>query len=96
LIEAIKRNGKPAMTKTGNDSEFVGKVMDKWLYEKSIEHELSRLAKPTDNAMVESFNGRLRQERLNEHWFMSLADAKEKTEAWRQAYTENRPHSALD
>ena len=50
----------------------------------------------TDNAMVESFNGRLRQECLNEHWFMSLADAQDKIEAWRRFYNEARPHSALD
>jgi putative transposase len=46
--------------------------------------------------MVESFNGRLRQECLNEHWFMSLADAQDKIEAWRRFYNEARPHSALD
>ncbi|WP_236688080.1 integrase core domain-containing protein, partial [Xanthomonas vesicatoria] len=50
---------------------------------------------PTDNAMVESFNGRLRQECLNEHWFLSLADARSKIEAWRRFYNEERPHSAL-
>ena len=46
--------------------------------------------------MVESFNGRLRQECLNEHWFMNLADALTKIEAWRRFYNEARPHSALD
>ncbi|WP_425519683.1 integrase core domain-containing protein, partial [Xanthomonas euvesicatoria] len=50
---------------------------------------------PTDNAMVESFNGRLRQECLNAHWFLSLADARSKIEAWRRFYNEERPHSAL-
>ena len=49
-----------------------------------------------DNAIVESFNGRLRQECLNEHWFMSLEDAQHKIEAWRAHYNESRPHSALD
>lgn len=58
--------------------------------------DFSRPGKPTDNAMVESFNGRLRQECLNEHWFMSLEDAKDKIEAWRRHYNEGRPHSALD
>jgi putative transposase len=57
---------------------------------------LSRPGKPTDNAMVESFNGRLRQECLNQHWFLSLEDAKVKIEAWRRDYNEVRPHSALD
>lgn len=50
----------------------------------------------TDNATVESFNGRLRQECLNENWFLSLADAREKVEAWRTFYNQVRPHSALE
>ena len=70
--------------------------MDKWVYENGIQIEFSRPGKPTDNAMVESFNGRLRQEWLNEHWLMSLADAKGQIEAWRQYYNETRPHSALN
>ena len=77
-------------------SEFISKVMDKWAYERGIELDFSRPGKPTDNAMVESFNGRLRQECLNEHWFMSLQDARNKIEAWRGFYNEVRPHSALD
>jgi putative transposase len=51
--------------------------------------------KPTDNAKVESFNGRLRQECLTVHWFLSLDDAKAKIQAWRKDYNEVRPHSAL-
>jgi putative transposase len=70
--------------------------MDKWAYERGIEMDLSRPGKPADNAMVESFNGRLRQECLNQHWFMSLDDAKAKIEAWRRDYNETRPHSALN
>ena len=53
------------------------------------------LGKPTDNAYVESFNARFRQECLNEHWFLRLEDACEKVEEWRRDYNENRPHSAL-
>jgi putative transposase len=66
--------------------------MDKWAYERGIELDFSRPGKPTDNAMVESFNGRLRQECLNEHWFMSLGDATDKIEAWRWHPNETRPH----
>lgn len=58
--------------------------------------DFSRPGRPTDNATVESFNGRLRQECLNEHWFLSLDDARAKIEAWRRDYNENRPHSALE
>jgi hypothetical protein len=54
-----------------------------------------RPGKPTDNAYIESFNGRFRQECLNEHWFLSLDDAQDKVEAWRRDYNEERPHSAL-
>lgn len=55
----------------------------------------SRPGKPTDNAYVESFNGRLRDEYLNAHWFLSLADARAKIEAWRRDYNESRPHTSL-
>jgi putative transposase len=78
LNTIVKERGKPLTIKTDNGSEFISKVMDKWAYERGIEMDFSRPGKPTDNAMVESFNGRLRQECLNEHWFMSLQDAKTK------------------
>jgi putative transposase len=96
LEQAIRQYLKPITIKSDNGSEFVGKVMDKWLYENKIKQDLSRPSKPTDNAYIESFNGRLRQECLNEHWFMSLGYAKAKIEAWRNAYNTSRPHSALD
>lgn len=60
-----------------------------------MELDFSRPGKPTDNAKVESFNGRFRQECLNLHWFLSLDDAQRKIEAWRQDYNEVRLHSAL-
>nr|WP_097462131.1 IS3 family transposase [Mangrovitalea sediminis] len=88
--------GKPELLKTDNGSEFAGKVMDRWAYERDIKIDFSRPGKPTDNATVESFNGRLRQECLNENWFLSLADARQKIEAWRTFYNQVRPHSALD
>ena len=91
---AMKR-GLPATIKVDNGSEFISKVMDKWAYERGIELDLSRPGKPTDNAKVESFNGRLRQECLNAHWFLSLEDARRKIDEWRQYYNEARPHSAL-
>jgi putative transposase len=64
-------------------------------YERHVELDFSRPAKPTDNARVESFNGRLRQECLNAHWFLSMDDARDKIAAWRTYYNESRPHSAL-
>ena len=88
LNNIVAARGKPMTIKTDNGSEFISKVMDKWAYERGIELDFSRPGKPTDNAMVESFNGRLRQECLNEHWFMSLQDARHKIEAWRSFYNE--------
>ena len=60
-----------------------------------MELDFSRPGKPTDNALIEAFNGRFRQECLNENWFLSLADAEEKVETWRNHYSGERPNSAL-
>ena len=87
--------GVPAIIKVDNGSEFISKTMDRWAYERGVELDFSRPGTPTDNAKVESFNGRFRQECLNMHWFLSLDDAKSKIEAWRRYYNETRPHSAL-
>lgn len=96
LNNIVTARGKPMTIKTDNGSEFISKVMNKWAYERGVELDFSRPGKPSDNEMVESFNGRLRQECLNEHWFMSLQDARNKIEAWRGFYNEERPHSTLD
>lgn len=92
---AFKR-GRPKFIKTDNGSEFISKALDKWAYGNQVTMDFSRPGKPTDNAFIESFNGRLRQECLNSHWFLSLDDAKFKIEAWRREYNESRPHSSLD
>lgn len=69
---------------------------DKWAYERGVEIDFSRPGKPTDNAKNESFNGRLSEECLNAHGFLSLEeDAKHKIEAWREYYNEACPHWAL-
>ena len=95
-LERIKiERGLPRTIKVDNGSEFISKAMDRWAYENGVELDFSRPGRPIDNAKVESFNGRLRQECLNAHWFLSLADAQRKIEAWRQYYNEARPHSAL-
>ncbi len=96
LTAITEARGLPCTIKSDNGSEFISKVMDKWAYERGVELDFSRPGKPTDNANVESFNGRLRQECLNATWFMSLDDARGKIEAWRRYYNESRPHSALD
>lgn len=84
--------GFPKTIKVDNRSELISKAMDKWAYEHGVELDFSRPGKPTDNAKVESFNGHFREECLNEHWFLSLEDAKGKIEAWRRYYNEDRPH----
>ena len=100
VVDSLNRicgeRGLPRTIKTDNGSEFISKVMDKWAYERGVELDFSRPGKPTDNARVESFNGRLRQECLNANWFLSLDDAMAKISAWRTYYNESRPHSALD
>jgi putative transposase len=82
VVESLNRicgrRGLPKTIKTDKGSEFISKVMDKWAYEHGVELDFSRPGKPTDNARVESFNGRLRQECLNANWFLSLDDAKAK------------------
>jgi len=87
--------GAPGAIQVDNGPEFVSKALDRWAYENGVTLDYSRPGKPTDNALVESFNGRLRDECLNANWFLSLADARSKIEAWRRQYNENCPHTAL-
>jgi len=75
--------------------EFISRDMDLWAYQRGVVLDFSRPGKPTDNAFIEAFNGRFRAECLNAHWFLTLADAGEKLEAWRRYYNEERPHSAI-
>ena len=75
--------------------EFTSKRLDQWAYLNGVELDFSRPGKPTDNAMIEAFNARLREECLNESRFLSLEDAREKIESWRWHYNGERPHSAL-
>ena len=87
--------GYPHTIRVDQGSEFVSRDLDLWAYQKGVTLDFSRPGKPTDNAFIESFNGKLRGECLNAHWFMSLDDARLKLEAWRRDYNEVRPHSAL-
>ena len=73
----------PKRIQTDNGSEFIGKDMDRWAYENGVTMDYSRPGTPTDNPFIESFNGSFRDECLNAHWFLSLEDAQEKIEAWR-------------
>jgi len=85
----------PKRIKVDNGSEFISKVLDKWAYENKVELDFSRPGKPTDNPFIESFNGSFRDECLNVNWFLSLDDAQEKFDIWREDYNSFRPHSSL-
>jgi len=95
LERVIAKYGKPQVIKCDNGPEFISRVVDEWAYRKGVKLEFSRPGKPTDNAYIESFNGRFRQECLNQHWFETLEEARNKIEQWRVEYNETRPHSAL-
>src|SRR5437016_7159626 len=69
--------------------------MDLWAYDNQVQIDFSRPGKPTDNAYVESFNGTLRAECLDVHWFATLTEAKQVIEDWRREYNESRPHRSL-
>ena len=95
LDRVCRRIGYPATIRVDQGSEFISRDLDLWAYQRGVTLDFSRPGKPTDNAFIEAFNGRFRAECLNSHWFMSLADAAEKMEAWRRDYNEVRPHSAI-
>jgi transposase InsO family protein len=87
--------GAPKTIRVDNGPEFISKALDRWAYENGVTLDFGRPGRPTDNAFVESFNGRLRDECLNTHCFLSLAEARTKIEAWRRDYNESRPHTSL-
>ena len=95
LERIVAERGAPKSIRVDNGPEFASKVLDRWAYEHGVTLDFSRPGKPTDNAYVESFNGRLRDECLNANWFLSLEDAQAKIAAWRKEYNESRPHTAL-
>ncbi|WP_408734042.1 IS3 family transposase [Paraburkholderia bannensis] len=78
-----------------NGPEFAGKVLDAWAYEVDVTLSFIRPGRPVENAYIESFNGRFRDECLNEHWFVSMCHARRLIEEWRVEYNTERPHSSL-
>ncbi len=87
--------GLPKSITVDNGPEFDGQVLDKWAYRSSVHLSFIRPGKPNENAYIEGFNGKFRDECLNEHWFISLAHARRVIEAWRIEYNTERPHSSL-
>lgn len=99
VVETLDRAGKvvgnPKAIRVETGPEFVSRDLDLWAHQRGVTLDFSRPGKPTDNAFAESFNGKVRAECLNTAWFMSLADARSKCEAWRRDYNEHRPHSGI-
>ena len=87
--------GLPRIIRTDNGREFCGRVMLNWAHRRGVQLRQIQPGKPNQNAYIESFNGRLRDECLNEHWFVSLGHARTIIEAWRQEYNNERPKKAL-
>lgn len=96
VLEALRLGGrKPFVLRMDNGPELTGKALDRWAHEHGVQLDFIRPGRPTDNGHIESFNGRLREECLNQNVFVSLADARRTVEVWRQDYNRHRPHSAL-
>lgn len=96
-LEQIRISYKtlPQRIQVDNGSEFTGKDFDRWAHQNNVTLDYSRPGKPTDNPFIESFNGSFRDECLNTNWFLSLQDAIDKINAWKEEYNHFRPHSSL-
>ncbi len=95
LDRLAETRGLPEVITSDNGPEFAGKVMDEWAYRCDVKLNFIRPGKPIENAYAESFIGRIRDECLNENWFISLKHAREVIESWRIDYNEGRPHTSL-
>jgi transposase InsO family protein len=95
LDQICSLRGRPSVIRSDNGPEFIGKAMLTWAHRNGVTLRAIEPGKPNQNAYVESFNGRLRDECLNEHWFTSLAHARSVIETWRREYNEERPKRVL-
>jgi putative transposase len=95
LSRVLQRRPKPEAISVDNGTEFVSKAMDAWAYAHGVRLDFIRPGRPVENAFIESFNGRLRDECLNSHVFGSVAEAQALLDVWRDDYNRVRPHSAL-
>jgi len=96
ILDGIAHHRRlPQAIRTDNSKEFCGQAMLTWAHARGVKLFLIEPGKPNQNAYIESFNGRFRDECLNEHWFTSLSHAKVVIEAWRREYNEERPKKAL-
>jgi putative transposase len=88
--------GCPEVITTDNGPEFAGRALDRWAYNNNVRLDFIKPGKPIQNAFIESFNGRLRHECLNQHYFETLQEAKKIVENWRIEYNTFRPHGSLN
>src|SRR5574340_982258 len=96
VLEQLKqRRGLPRQIRSDNGPEFLSRAVDQWAYEQGLNWHTIQPGRPMENGYVESFNGRFRDECLNENWFTDLPDARISIEQWRQDYNQRRPHSSL-
>jgi putative transposase len=95
LDRIADERGLPKAIVIDNGPEFSGRALDAWAYERKVTLSFIQPGKPTQNAYAESFNGKFRDECLNQHWFLSMQDARRKIESWRVDYNQVRPHSSL-
>jgi putative transposase len=96
LQRLAETRGLPASITVDHGPEFEGQVLDAWAYSSNVRLSFIRPGKPNENAYIESFNGKFRDECLNEHWFVTMAHARRVIESWRAEYNTERPHSSLD
>jgi len=95
LGQLVETHGKPEEILTDNGPEFTSNALSEWTYQQGVRHRFIDPGKPIQNSHIESFNGKLRDEFLNEHWFGSLDELQRKLDLWRREYNYVRPHSAL-
>ena len=96
LSQIASMRGLPENIIVDNGPEFISNVLDAWAYERGVKLHFIRPGKPVDNAFIESFNGKFRDECLNQNWFMSMGHARQVIEDWRVDYNMVRPHSSLE
>ena len=94
LDQAARFRGYPAAVRTDNGPEFTSRAFIAWTQEHHIRHILIEPGRPMQNGYIESFNGKFRDECLNEHWFTSLAQSRDVLAEWRRDYNQVRPHSS--
>lgn len=95
LEQIIAERGNPQEIQSDNGTEFTSNAVQQWAYKNDIEWKFIEPGKPVQNSYIESFNGRIRDECLNEHWFETPHEAKNLIKMWRRDYNEYRPHSSL-